>query len=110
MEHRTEYLLTNESVDVISEQVSVFLKQLNMEPKNCLRLRFLVEEILLDWQAHFSDQVNCRVRIGKRFQQPFIHLEIDQKYLHNFQRTSMCLEFCRQSRFHTPKLRPLHKL
>jgi Na+/H+-dicarboxylate symporter len=76
MDSRTEYLLTNESVDEISEQISTFLSELNMETKNRLRIRFLVEEILLDWQAHFSDQVTCQVRMGKRFRRPFIQLEI----------------------------------
>ena len=77
MENRTEYLLTNESVDIISELVSVFLKDLNMEAKNCQRIRIFVEEILLDWQAHFSDQTTCKIRMGKRLQRPFIHLEIE---------------------------------
>ena len=52
MDSRREYLLTNESVDEISEQISTFLSELNMETKNRLRIRFLVEEILLGWQAH----------------------------------------------------------
>ena len=76
MDSRTEYLLTNESVDEISEQISTLLSELNMETKNRLRIRFLVEEILLDWQAHFSDQATCQVRMGKRFRRPFIQLEI----------------------------------
>ena len=48
-----------------------------MEPKNRLRIRFMVEEILLDWQEHFSDRANCQIRMGKRFQRPFIQLEIE---------------------------------
>ena len=77
MENNTEYLLTNESIDIISEQVSEFLSELNMEAKNRLRIRFLVEEILLDWQTHFSEQANCYLRIGKRFKRPYINLELE---------------------------------
>ena len=70
MESKTEYLLTNEAVDEISEKTSEFLGTLNTESKNLLRIRLLVEEILLDWQEHFSEQAKCQVRIGKRFSQP----------------------------------------
>jgi len=77
MESKTEYLLTNASVDEIAEKTSEFLGTLNTEPKNLLRLRLLVEEILLDWQEHFSEQAKCQVRIGKRFRQPFIQLELE---------------------------------
>ena len=76
MENKTEYLLTNASIDEISEQISTFLTELNMELKNRLRLRFLAEEILLDWQAHFSEQATCQVRMGKQFRRPYIQLEI----------------------------------
>ena len=77
MESKTEYLLTNEAVDEISEQTSQFLGTLNTEPKNLLRIRLLVEEILLDWQDHFSEQAVCQVLIGQRFRRPFIQLEIE---------------------------------
>ena len=76
MESRTEYLLTNEAVDEISEAISAFLVTLNTEPKNRLRIRLLVEELLLDWKEHFSEQATCQLRIGQRFRRPFIQLEV----------------------------------
>lgn len=66
----------NESVDEISEQITAFLQEQNMEQKNLLRIRFLVEEILLDWQEQFSSDAACIVRLGVRLGRPFIRLEM----------------------------------
>jgi len=77
MEYKAEYLLTNEAVDEISEKISEFLGTINTESKNILRIRLLVEELLLDWQNHFSEQAKCQVRIGQRFRRPFIQLEVE---------------------------------
>lgn len=77
MDQKTEYLLTNKSIDEISEQVAAFLEELNTERQNLLRLRLLVEELLLDWQDRFSPQAGCQVRIGKQFRRPYIRLEVE---------------------------------
>lgn len=77
MEPKQEYVLTNESVDEISERVSEFLTTLNMESKNLLLIRLTIEELLLCWQEHFSPQTKCQVKIGYRFLRPFIQLEVE---------------------------------
>ena len=77
MDQKTEYLLTNKSIDEISEQVAAFLEELNTERQNLLRLRLLVEELLLDWQDRFSPQAGCQVRIGKQFRCPYVRLEVE---------------------------------
>ena len=77
MEPARDYFLTNESVDEISETVSEFLKTLNTEPKNLLRIRLAIEEILLCWQERFSEQVICKIKMGHQFRRPFIQLEIE---------------------------------
>ena len=77
MESRMDYYLTNESVDEISKTVSEFLTTLNTEKKNLLRIRLMVEEILLCWQGRFSDEAKCQVKIGHRFRRPFIQLEVE---------------------------------
>ena len=72
-----QYPLTNASVDEISEKVTLFLTELKTEQKNLLRLRLIIEEVLLDWQEHFSAQAVCHVKTGKRFGQPIIELEVE---------------------------------
>ena len=64
MELKEEIRLSNESVDLISEKVTEFLENIKMERKNILRIRLLVEEILLDWQEHFSENIVCNVKMG----------------------------------------------
>lgn len=71
-----QYPLTNASIDEISEQVVLFLTDLKTEPKNLLRIRLSVEELLLDWQDRFSSEALCRVKLGKQFGRPFIQLEV----------------------------------
>ena len=76
MEFNQTYRLTNESVDEISEQIAQFLSEHKTEQKNLLRMRLLAEEILLDWQAHFSSSVACHLKMGKSFGRPYLILEV----------------------------------
>ncbi|MBQ2739724.1 MAG: cation:dicarboxylase symporter family transporter [Oscillibacter sp.] len=76
MELNQTYLLTNASVDQISEEAAVFLEHLHMERKNILRMRLLIEEILLEWQDHFSPETSCLFRAGKRLGRPYLQLEV----------------------------------
>lgn len=70
MDSQKEYGLTNNSIDEIAESVTAFLTELKTERKNLLRLRLLIEEILLDWQTHFFDQAEISVKMGKRWGGP----------------------------------------
>lgn len=76
MEFKAEYPLTNASVDEISEKASAFLGELKTEPKNLLRIRLMLEELLLEWQEHLSEDAVCVVKMGKRLRSPFIQLEV----------------------------------
>ena len=76
MEFQKEYILTNETVDEISEHVSTFLTKLKTERRNLLQLRLLIEDLLLDWQGHFSAEAQIRVKMGKRLGRPYIQLDL----------------------------------
>lgn len=76
MEFNKTYQLTNESVDEISEQIACFLEEQKTESKNLLRMRFLAEELLLDWQEHFSSDAVCQLKMGKRFGHSYLTLEV----------------------------------
>ena len=77
MEVLREYLLTNQAVDEASDQVAAFLEKLKTERKNLLRLKLLTEELLLDWQEHFSESAVFTLKMGKRFGRPYIQLELE---------------------------------
>ena len=76
MEFNQNYRLTNQSVDEISEQISQFLSHHKTESKNLLRMRLLAEELLIDWQEHFSENAVCQLRMGERFGRPYLSLEV----------------------------------
>ena len=77
MELKQEYLLTGESIDSISDNVNTFLEELKTERKNQLRIRLLVEDLLLDWREKFSEDAKCLVKMGKSFGRPYISLEVE---------------------------------
>ena len=77
MEFKQEYLLNGESIDSISDHVNTFLEELKTERKNQLRIRLLVEDLLLDWQEKFSEEAKCLVKMGKSFGRPYISLEVE---------------------------------
>ena len=78
MESKKDYVLSNESVDKISESVGEFLKTLNTESRNLTLIRLTIEELLLCWQAQFSAETGCQVKIGHRFRRPYIQLEVEE--------------------------------
>ena len=76
MELQKDYVLTNESVDEISEKVTEFLTELKTERRNLLQIRLVLEDLLLDWQDHFSAETSITVKMGKRLGRPYIQLEL----------------------------------
>lgn len=76
VELNKSFALENISIDEISEYTVLFLQELNMEQKNQLRIRLLVEEILLDWQTRFGTSSDCHVFMGKRLGRPILQMKI----------------------------------
>ena len=74
-----EYLLGYSAVDEISDVVQDFLKKLNMESRNILRIRLSLEQILLDMREHFGDGTPCRLQMGSQWKRPYITLEIKRE-------------------------------
>lgn len=71
-----EYDLTAESIDRIALEVEVFLRTLNAERANVLRIRLSVEEALLRWQDCFGEEAKLLLTIGSRWRTPIIVLEL----------------------------------
>lgn len=78
---RETYKLNAQSIDKISESVSLFLKQIGRDDKSMLRLRLSVEEVLLKWDDFFGEEKNVLLQCGKRLGKPYIRLEVaGEKY------------------------------
>ena len=53
MEINKNYQLNNLAIDEISNEAEKYLTSIKMEKKNLLRIRLIIEEMLLDWQSFF---------------------------------------------------------
>ena len=77
MEINKKYILDNKTIDEISEETEKFLNDIKMEGKNLLRIRLLVEDLLLEWQEKFGREAECQIKMGKRFGRPYIQMELN---------------------------------
>ena len=77
MEINKTYLMDNMAIDEISEEIEKFLNGIKMEGKNCLRIRLLIEDLLLEWQEKFGRETECQLKMGKRFGRPYIQMELE---------------------------------
>ena len=62
-----EYTLNEASVDMISAAVQDYLHKLKAENRNIQRIRFTLEELLLNILAHCGSGIKIRVALGKQF-------------------------------------------
>lgn len=53
-------------IDTISEQLHEEMTQLKIAPQEMIRLRFSVEEGLLNWMEQLGEDTPCSIRYGKR--------------------------------------------
>ena len=75
-QHRT-FTLCDRDIDLISEWLDDYQKELGLERKNRYRVRLLIEEALVNMSRHFGKDKEVRVFIDKRlFRRPRIRLEV----------------------------------
>lgn len=72
---RSEYALSAESIDSISDSVQAHLAELKYEVANIARIRLTVEEVLLVWREHFGDEAICALVTGRRFRKHYLCIE-----------------------------------
>ena len=67
-----EHSFSNSNIDLACEDVGVFLTSVGVEKREALRIKLTLEEILLEYQAKFGEEVygrNC-LCIQRRTQHP----------------------------------------
>lgn len=69
-----EYSLSPFEIDQISERISEWLKQNNESSKNIIRMRLIMEEVLLSLKKHFGEEQKCTLSIKKRLGVPSINI------------------------------------
>ena len=75
------YTLNNENIDIIADHIREYLKELELERSNIIRIRLMMEEALLRWQDHFGDQCSVKLSLDVRLRRPTVTLELaDQSF------------------------------
>ena len=72
---RKNFILTGESIDGISGQLEDFLVKIGTEKQNRIRIRFTVEEALINIWQRFGDPTMVKVNAGVRLGKPFIRID-----------------------------------
>lgn len=62
----TEYNLSNNTVDEISEYVYNYTGNLQLDKSKRIRIRIYLEEILINWLNHFGEGVEVQLVTGKK--------------------------------------------
>ena len=71
-----EYRLNEESVDRIAEKIEEYLRGLEQERANILRIRLSMEEALLRWMQHFGKEATVKLELGRTWGRPTITLSL----------------------------------
>ena len=74
------YVLSNENIDIIADHIREYLKELETERSNIIRIRLLMEEALLRWQDRFGDQCSVKLSLEVRLRRPTVTLELAGDY------------------------------
>lgn len=61
-----QYPLTNEGIDLISASIEEYLTGLSMDRKDVLRIRLMMEELLLQYQEHLGTEQVLQLTCAKR--------------------------------------------
>lgn len=71
------YHLTNENIDVISEEIFGFLQEQKLAKEDVIRARLSAETALLQWLEHGNEGREVMVDCRQRFRRPIIRLVLE---------------------------------
>lgn len=72
-----QYRLTSEDIDLISGSISEYLTGISLNRKDVLRIRLIMEEILLQYQEFFGTDHVVSLTCSKRFSRHRVQLIIE---------------------------------
>ena len=67
---------SNNNIDLVCEDVGVFLTSVGVEKREALRIKLSLEEILLDYQERYGEEASFRVRCVKNFMTIKVELSV----------------------------------
>lgn len=68
--------LTAETVDYVSALCALTLSEAGIEKRDIIRIRLLLEEMLLAWQTHLGKDVSCTFKSGTRWGRHVIEVSV----------------------------------
>lgn len=74
---KIQYRLTSEDIDLISDSISEYLTGISLNRKDVLRIRLIMEEILLQYQEFFGTDHVVSLLCSKRFSRHRVQLIIE---------------------------------
>ena len=87
MSIRKSFILTAESIESISEEIETFLEKVSTERQNRIRIRFTIEEALINIWEHFGELSMVRVIAGVKFGKPTIRIDHEGEAFNPFSKT-----------------------
>lgn len=76
MSNPKTYQLTSANIDEASAAIESFLTGASIEKKNILRLKLMIEEILLNYRDHFGGNEHFTLLCAKRFSHPRVVISV----------------------------------
>lgn len=86
---KKNFILTAASIEGISEEIDGFLEKIGTERQNRIRIKFTVEEALLNTWQRFGDPTMVKVTSGIRFGRPFIRIDHAGEAYNPFSKTGV---------------------
>ena len=73
---KTKTDLKNESIDAFSDWLDESLRSIKTEKRTCVKIRLLLEEILLRAKEHYGEDVQLDARLQGSFRHVFVRMEL----------------------------------
>ena len=86
---KKNFILTGESIESISEELEGFFEKIGTEKQNRIRVRFTIEEALLNMRQHFDGPTLVKLIAGVKFGKPSIRIENQGEAFYPFSKTGV---------------------
>ena len=84
---KKNFILSGETIESISAELDSFLKKIGTEKQNRIRVKFTMEEALLNTWQHFGDPTMVKVTAGIRFGRPSVRIDHEGEAFNPFSKT-----------------------
>ncbi len=82
------YALTNLNIDIISEDIGVFLDKCKVDRKDAMRIKLAAEETLLHYQDRLGEEQEVTLDCHKRLGRPRVEISIVSERFNPFEATN----------------------